>query len=256
MNRTPGSGGQAIRLMLVDDHELFLAGLRLLLRAEPDLEVVGEAHNCIEALDVARERPDVILLDLMLGAENALDFLPDLLEAAGGARVLVLTAIPDHETCVRAVSLGAVGVMDKVEAPDALLKAIRKVHLGEAWLNRSMVARAMMQLQARRTGKLDPDAAKIASLTARELEVIAAIGEGFRNKQIGKRLFISEKTVRHYLTSIFEKLDVGDRFALMIYAYQQGLAKVPKPCSQDEIRGGRSVAPIWRRAAGDRIGTT
>jgi len=222
MGDTPG-----IRLLLVDDHELFLAGLRSLLRGEPGLIVVGEAHNGNEALEAARKQPDIILLDLLLETETGPDFLPDLMKAAERARILVLTGVPDPELQLRAVCLGALGIVLKAEAPHILLKAIRKVHAGEAWLNPTMTATAMTRLQARHSGKQDPNAAKIASLTARELEVIAALGDGRRNKEIGERLFISEKTVRHYFTSIYDKLEVTDRLELIIYAYQHGLAKVP-----------------------------
>jgi len=115
----------------------------------------------------------------------------------------------------------------KLEAPRLLLKAIRKVHEGEVWMNRAMVARAMSRVQMQGRAKTDPDAAKISSLTARELEIITLIGEGRRNKAIAERLCISEKTVRHYLTSIFTKLEVADRLELMIYAYQHELATLP-----------------------------
>jgi DNA-binding NarL/FixJ family response regulator len=216
-----------IRILLVDDHELFLAGLRSILRGEPELVVIGEAHNGNEALEAARGQPDIVLLDLDLGEENGLDLLPDLLDAAAGGHVLALTGLADPDIHVQAVCRGALGVVHKMAAPNLLVKAIRKVHAGEVWMNPAMVAAAMSQLQARQRRKADPDAEHIASLTSRELEVIALIGEGRRNKDIGDRLFISEKTVRHYLTSIFSKLGVKDRLELMIYAYQHGLAKVP-----------------------------
>jgi DNA-binding NarL/FixJ family response regulator len=194
------------------------------------MAVVGQAVNRTEALAAARTRPDIILLDLDLGNENSLDFLPDLLKVGEGARVIVLTGLPDPDVHLRAVRLGAMGVVLKVESPSLLLKAIRKVHAGEVWLNRSMVATVMTEfLQAPAAKKADPEADKIAGLTVRELEVIGLVGEGRRNKQIGERLFISEKTVRHYLTSIFDKLGVSDRLELMIYAYQHGLAKLPVP---------------------------
>ena len=216
-----------IRILLVDDHEMFLAGLRLLLENEPDLNVIGEAHNKTEAFQAVRNLPDVILLDLDLGAEMATDFLPDLVKASEPARVLVLTGVPDPELHFQAVRLGAVGVVHKLEAPQLLLKAIRKVHEGEVWMNRALVARAISRVQTQGRAKTDPDAAKISNLTARELEIITVVGEGLRNKAIAERLCISEKTVRHYLTSIFSKLEVADRLELMIYAYQHDLATLP-----------------------------
>ena len=219
---TPG-----IRILLIDDHKIFIAALRLFLEREPGLNVIGEAHTRNEALDAARRLPDVILLDLDLGSENSTDLLQDLRKVAEGARVLVLTGISDPEVHLHAVCRGAVGVVHKLEAPNLLLKAIKKVHDGETWLNSALVASAVNRLQTGDRRKQDPDANRIASLTSRELEIIALIGEGQRNKAIAERLCISDKTVRHYLTSIFNKLEVADRLELLIYAYKHGLAKVP-----------------------------
>jgi len=216
-----------IRILIIDDHEIFLAGLRLMLEAEPGLAVIGEARTRNEALQALRYLPDIILLDLDLGAESGTDLLPDLLKIDGSHRVLVLTGVANPELHLRAVCLGAIGIVHKLDAPRLLFKAIRKVHAGEAWLNPTMVASAMVQLQGHKPRNIDPEADKISSLTAREREVIALIGEGQRNKAIGERLYISEKTVRHYLSSIFNKLQVADRLELIIYAFQHGLAKLP-----------------------------
>lgn len=217
-----------IRILVIDDHEIFLAGLRSLLEREPGLIVVGEARNGTEALEAAaRTQPDIILLDLDLGTECATTLLPSLRKTAERARIVVLTGVPDSDLHLKAVCRGALGIVFKLQAPRLLLDAIRKVHAGEAWLNRTMVAAAMTRLQPHQPKKPDPHVVKIARLTARELEVIALVGEARRNKGIAQQLFISEKTVRHYLTSIFSKLEVSDRLCLMMYAYQHGLAKLP-----------------------------
>src|SRR5881296_2083840 len=224
-----------IRILLIDSQRLFLTGLSSLMASEPGLVVIGQANNRIEALDGARLMPDVILLELILENESGLDFLPDLLRIATEARIVVLTATLDFNLHLRAVRLGAVGVVPKTEPSSTLFKAIRKVHTGEVWLNRSIMAAVISDL-FRESGlekKPRPEAAKIASLTDRELEVIGLIGEGRKNKQIGERLFISEATVRHHLTSIFDKLGVADRLELMIYAYQHGLATLPNQNAMD-----------------------
>jgi DNA-binding NarL/FixJ family response regulator len=219
----------SIRILLVDDHELFLSGLRSLIENEPGLSVVGQAVNRMAALDAARQQPDIILLDLDLGSEVSVDFLPDLLQIAMSSRVVVVTGVADPELHLRAIRLGAMGIVPKIEATSMLFKAIRKVHSGEVWLNRSTLATVMTEfVHVSSKRKTDPESAKIASLTERELEVIGLLGEGRRNKQIAERLFISEKTVRHYLTSIFDKLEVSDRLELMIYSYKHGLAKIPR----------------------------
>src|SRR6266516_1619853 len=210
------SDTKAIRILLIDGLELFIDGLRALIQSEPGMIVVGTALDRIEALESASLRPDIILLDLVLERESSLDFLPDLLRIAERARVLIVTGVPDAELQLRAVRLGAMGVVLKTEPASNLFKAIRKVPSGEAWFRRSMLAAIV-------TGILR----ETATLTSGEREVIWLLGQGLRNKNIGERLFISETTVRHHLTSIFDKLEIADRLELMMYAYQHGLARVP-----------------------------
>jgi len=218
-----------IRILLVDDHALVRAALRLLIENHSGLQVVGEAANRGEALpNAAEKQPDVIVLDLHLGSGNTLDFLPELLTAAVTARVLVLTEVHDHETHQRAVELGAMGLVLKEQAADVLLRAIEKVHAGEVWLERTMVADVLNHLTRRSPAPLGSDENKIATLTAREHEIIALLGEGLKNSQIAKRLFVSETTIRHHLTSIFNKLGVHDRLQLVIYAYRHSLVAIPR----------------------------
>jgi two-component system nitrate/nitrite response regulator NarL len=226
----PPSTTNVVRVMLIDDHAVVRAGLRMLIESQPELAVVAEAKNRDEALVLAaQEQPNIILLDLDLGGENSLDFLPDLCSATNGAQVILLTGARDPELHRRAVRLGVRGLVLKEQASEVLIKAIEKVHNGEIWLDRSLMANVLAEMSRETTTKqADPEAAKIASLTVREREVIALIGEGLKNKQIAERLFISETTVRHHLTSIFNKLDVSDRLELVIYAYRHGLAKPPK----------------------------
>jgi two-component system, NarL family, nitrate/nitrite response regulator NarL len=216
------------RILFVDDHALFRSALRLLIEKELKPAVVYEAANRAEALEGMKVHPEVILLDVDLGAESGLDFLPELLEVGGDARVVVLTSASDPEIHRRAVLLGAVGLVRKVEVARVLIEAIRKVCAGEVWLGSSLIASVLTEIgHARRVQKADPETIKIASLTVREREVIALVGEGLRNKRISERLFISTATVRHYLTSIFSKLNVTDRQMLIVYAYQHGLAVLP-----------------------------
>jgi len=218
---------QPIRVVIVDDHVVVRTGLRLLIESQPGITVVGEASNGAEALAVvARTQPDVIVLDLDLGEESGLDCFPDLRAAASTARVLVLTGVRDPELHRRAVRLGSMGLVRKEEAAEVLLQAIKKVHAGEVWLEPAMIASVLSEMTGTRASQLlDPEAAKIASLTEREREVVTLMGQGLRNKQIAERLGISETTVRHHLTSIFAKLGVTDRLELVIYIYRHGLAR-------------------------------
>lgn len=247
-----------IRLLLVEDQTIIRQSLRLLLQSQPGVSVVGEAGNKSEALSVAsREQPDIILLDLNLGQESGLDCMPELRLAAPEANVLILTGENDPQLHHEAVSLGAKGLIRKTGTSQALIEAIRKVYLGEVCFEGTLMARLLNEMWQMRAAKqaeagtscssqaVDPEpqtiqngnvitteslaieATKIALLTEREREIVALIGKGLKNRQIADRLFISEVTVRHHLSSIFSKLEVADRFELAIYAFRHRLAKLP-----------------------------
>jgi DNA-binding NarL/FixJ family response regulator len=219
----------SVRVLIVDDHEIMRAGLRMLLESHPGITVVGEAATCADALALATgTQPDVIVLDLDLGGENAVESIPTLLRAAPKTRILILTGVRDPEIHRQAIRHGAVGLVMKEKAVATLLEAITKVQAGEVWLERTMIARVLGDLtRPQPSPQPFPTAANIARLTEREREVITLVGEGLKNKHIAARLYISEATVRHHLTAIFTKVGVSDRFELAIYAYQHGLAKPP-----------------------------
>lgn len=214
--------------MLVDDHVSIREGLKLLIESREGLQVVGEASSVAEAREVfERVEPQLVLLDLDLRGETGLDLIQEF--SSKGARVLVLTGVRDqeqHQLCLR---YGATGLVRKEESRDVLLKAIEKVHRGEIWFDRTMMSDVLSNVLKQKNQKdADPDAAKIASLTDRELQVIALVSQGRKNKQIADVLFISDTTVRHHLTSIFSKMGVSDRLELVIQAYKYGLAKPPE----------------------------
>ena len=217
-----------IRVLLIDDHVLVREALSVLLQVRAGLKVVGEAGNPSEALSIAaREKPDIILLALNLDLfDGGLNLLPELLSAAGSqARILLLTDRRDSTTHCQAARLGAMGIVLKRETSNDLLKAISKVHAGEVWLNRSLTASLITSIARNdeQTKKAQAEAAPLELLTDREWEVATLAGEGLRSKEIGKRLFISEITVRHHLTSIFGKLDVSNRLGLILFLYRHKL---------------------------------
>jgi two-component system nitrate/nitrite response regulator NarL len=224
----PLAGAKSVGVLIIDDHAVVRTALRMFLESQPGLTVVGEVVHPTEAPAIAlHARPDIILLDIDLGDTNGLDLLPQLRTAAPEAHVLVLTGIRDVETHRRAVRLGAVGIVRKERAAEVLLEAIAKVHAGEVWLDRTLIASVLSEMtQSGKAQPADPEALKIAALTAREREVIALIGQGHRNRQVADRLCISEATVRHHLTSIYAKLNVEDRLELTIYAYRHGLVSL------------------------------
>ena len=214
------------RILIVDDHAVVRAGLRMLIDQNPAMRVVGVAGNRAEALAIAAsEQPNLIILDILLGDVDGLTILPELREVAKDARVLVLTGLRGLETQRRAMLAGAMGVVLKEHAAEVLLKAIEKVHHGEVWMDRLMMGGLLDEMT--RAPAIDPEEAKIQSLTEREREVIKLIAEGLRNRQIGERLSIAETTVTHHLSSIFSKLGVSDRLELVIYAFSHNLAKMP-----------------------------
>ena len=221
---------QSIRVFIVDDHAVMRVGLRLLLESHVGLTVVGEAATCTEMLEaVGCAQPDIVLLDLDLGGESAVDSIPVLLAAAPGAAVLILTGVRDPDLHRQAVRLGARGLVLKEKAPEILLQAIAKVHSGEVWIERTMMAQVLDEMTcAQAAPQPTPEVARIITLTARERIIITLIGEGLRNRQIADRLCISETTVRHHLTAIFDKLGVADRLELVVYAYRHNLVELPR----------------------------
>jgi DNA-binding NarL/FixJ family response regulator len=209
---------------LVEDHLVVRAALRLLLESHRGLVVVGEAAGHADAIALAMaEQPDIILLDLDLGGENGLDLLPELRTAADHARVLILTGVHDVGAHRQAICGGAMGLVLKEQAPEVLLKAIEKVYAGEVWIERAMLASVLDEVVMGRARPAGAEERRISALTERERTVIALVGQGLKNKQIGERLAITETTVRHHLTSIFDKLGVESRLELMIFAHRHGL---------------------------------
>ena len=211
-----------IQLFLVDDHVIVRAGLSMLIASYPRFQIVAEAGSRAEALD-SKTPCDVILLDLDIRGESGLELIGPLGQQHPNARILILTGMRDPEIPRQAITLGAMGIVLKEHASEVLLKAMECVHRGELWMDRSMMADVISGLRDGGLEKADPETAKIASLTDREREVVALIGEGLKNKDIAARLFLSETTVRHHLTSIFGKLEVSDRLELVIYAYRHAL---------------------------------
>jgi two-component system, NarL family, nitrate/nitrite response regulator NarL len=226
MSQDPEVPKVPIRVLLVEDHEMVRTAFQMLIDRQGSMHVVGEAGTRREALALAgSENPDVILLDLDLGGESGLDFLPELRKLVPGARVLVLTGVADPEIHRKAIRLGAVGLVEKRGSSAVLLTAIEKVHAGEVWIDRTTTATVLAELidGASRPNRHDLEAERMAHLSRREREIVALITEGLANKEIGRRLFISETTVRHHLTSIFAKLDLSNRLELSLYAYRHGL---------------------------------
>ena len=217
-----------IRILLVDDHQSFLWGLAKLIESDgAGMKVMGTAPDMTEALVIAeQQQPDIVLLDIDLNGESSLESMSSLLKVTK-APVLILTGIRDTETRDRAMLSGARGVVQKEEPAEVILKAIKSVHRGEIWLDRASTGRIFTKLLNPLEGDASPEAAKIASLTAREREIIDVIISYGRstNKEIAGHLNMSEHTLRNHLTSVYSKLEVENRLELAMYALKHGLNK-------------------------------
>ena len=226
----PVSLSNSTRILLLDDDALARAGLKMLLESNPGLKVTAASGEEEEALKLAEQgQIDIILLHENSSHAIGLELLPKLMAANSHSRIILITSMNDPQYQVRAVKSGVMGIVMAQHSPQVLFKAIEKVHAGEVWLDRSLIANYLVQETSPTvpSSKINAQARKIALLSAREREVVTLVGEGLKNQQIADQLFLSEVTVRHHLTSIFKKLEVSDRLELVIYAYQNSLAKLP-----------------------------
>lgn len=225
---TPDGRGGVIKVSLIDNHPFIRSGLKMLIESRPGLRVVGAAADCRAGGAAAEaERPDVILVNIEPGEECRLACVAELLRTLAGSRLLVVSDVRRPEFVAGCVRAGASGLITKDADPEVFFKAIEKVHAGELWFERSTLGAVLSAVTRGDERQRDPDELKIESLTARELEIITLVGQGLKNRQIAERLFICEATVSHHLTSIFSKLDLPDRLALVIFAYQHNLARLP-----------------------------
>jgi two-component system nitrate/nitrite response regulator NarL len=212
---------QAIRILVADDHAIFRDGLRKLLEVADDVQIIGEASNGVECVKMLTKfKPDILLLDLRMPEKDGLGVLEEVNFDSLPTRVIVLTAAEDDRDVVRAMRLGARGVVLKQSASDLLLKSIRKVSDGEIWLDNRMTAEV---IDAFKKSSESGQRREKPLLSDREKEIVQLVAQGFRNREIGEKLFISEQTVKNHLHNIFDKLGVSDRLELALYAIHHRL---------------------------------
>ncbi|AOX45536.1 response regulator transcription factor [Microbacterium sp. BH-3-3-3] len=211
-----------IRIVLVDDQVLFRAGIRMVIDSQPDLEVVGEASDGREGIDVVRAtRPDLVLMDVRMPVMDGLTATAEILSEPAPPRVVVLTTFDLDEAAARAIQRGASGFLLKDSEPEALLSAVRTVHAGSAVI----AAEATRTLFAHiAEGGAEPVPASYASLTDREREIFALAAAGLSNAEIAEREFLSEATVKTHISRVLTKLALRDRVQLVVFAFRHGLA--------------------------------
>ncbi len=226
----PGSSKPPIRIILLDAQTLFRTGLRYIIDAHTGMEVVGEADSVSTGLElIENQKPDIILFELNLFCLPDFEIVSSLVKASAGGRLILVTGTSDQKTQQKAVEDGVVGVISKTQSSETLLKAIEKVHAGEVWLERSLIATVLSRLSRNQTApKSETETDNLNHLSEREREVVRLIGQGLKNKKISQELCISETTVRHHLTSIYSKLGVSDRLELLVYAHRNGLVTTVK----------------------------
>jgi DNA-binding NarL/FixJ family response regulator len=209
-----------IRLVLADDHPIVLAGLEQLFRQEPDLEVAAGCTSGEEALRAVRlHRPDVLVLDVKMPDRDGLSVVREIRGGQPGLAVVLLTAALDEAQVVEAVRMGVQGIVLKENALQVLVQAVREVHAGGQWLEQRAAGRALARMLQREAGERD----LAAVLTQREIEIVRMVATGLRNKEIARRLSITEGTVKIHLHNIFEKLKVESRLELTLRAQSKGL---------------------------------
>ena len=220
-----------IRIVVADDHPIFRDGLCKLLALEDDFQVVAQAQDGRQVLEVLQQHePDILLLDLKMPGLDGLATLQRIQTARGKTRVIVLTASDDKNEFVQAMKLGTSGIVLKQTATDMLIKSIRKVHAGEIWLDSHTTAAVIRQFVANEDAPPLPSSAPTVSrererspLSQREREIVALVAQGFKNKEMAEKMFISEQTVKNHLHNIFDKLGVSDRLELALYAIHNNL---------------------------------
>jgi NarL family two-component system response regulator LiaR len=208
---------ELISVLVADDHPVVRQGLRTFLETQADLEVVGEAADGTEAVELAqRLLPDVVLMDLVMPGQDGVAATRRIRQLSPSTKVIVLTSFDDDERVFPSVKAGAAAYLLKDARPQELAEAVRRVHAGEALLAPSVAAKLMQEV----AGQRPPS----AELTERELEVLRLIARGLSNKLIARELKVSEKTVKTHVSNILAKLQLADRTQAALYAVREGLA--------------------------------
>ncbi|MFB8080504.1 response regulator [Streptomyces sp. NPDC056013] len=217
--------GQPIRVVIADDEPLIRAGIRMILTSDPEIVVVAEVANGREAVDAARAHAaDVVLLDIQMPVLDGLSALPELRRAAPAARVIVLTTFGERDNVLRTLEHGGAGFLLKDTAPAELIRAVRAAAAGDAYLSPAATRHVVERLATgREAARAEEARGRVAGLSEKERDVLALLGEGLSNADAGKRLHMSEATVKTYVSRILAKLDCENRVQAALLARDAGL---------------------------------
>ncbi len=212
-----------IRLFQADDHAIVRAGMQALIMSEPDMQLIGEAADGVEAVQkIAELQPDVVLLDLQMPRKGGLEAIPEIKRVAPDSKILVVTSFGDDDHLFAAVKAGAQGYLLKDSSPDAILNAIRDVAAGRGALSADVALRVIQEMG--KEPKVKPADPTNDPLTSRELEILRLVAQGLTNQEIAEKFVVSERTVRTHVSNILGKLHLANRTQAALYALREGIA--------------------------------
>ncbi len=221
---------EKIRVLVVDDQTVVREGLVAILSYNPEIEVVGQAEDGLQALAMVKEKkPDVILLDLVMPREDGLAAIPKIKDAMPEARILVVTSFAENDRVFQAIKAGALGYVLKDATRDQLFQAIRDVAQGQAFLHPSIAMKVIQEINHPKEILYTAN-----PLTPRELETLRLIARGLSNQEIASTLFVHERTVAKYVSSILDKLHLANRTQAALYAVREGLTELPEEEKQEK----------------------
>ena len=230
MNGSGDNSSQAIRVLILDDQNLFRDGISRILSTQPGIEIAACADNPVAGADAIRKmRPDVALIGWAASSPNSNKIFAAIQDARLQTRVIMLVDEELKEDFLEAVRQGCCGIVPRQTSTEMLVKSIRKVHAGEFWLDRTTTAEVIRRLAKKSPGGGPNAGARMGlreqggALSVREREIVTLVAQGFKNKEMAERMFISEQTVKNHLHNIFDKLGVSDRLELALYAIHHNL---------------------------------
>ncbi|WP_300383314.1 response regulator transcription factor [Clostridium sp.] len=218
--------GNKIKVIVVDDHDLIREGLNRIISFEEDLEILGEGKNGEEALELVKNKnPEVVVLDINMPIRNGLESLKEIKEKYKDVKVVILTVENDKKTILEAIDIGADGYILKESAGSEIVNAIRNVHSGEKYIDKTLISTIFYNVK-KDLKYYTKEKEIINLLTKRELGILYEISKGLKNKEIAENLFLSEKTVKNYITGIFKKIKVEDRVQATIFAIKNDIEEI------------------------------